>query len=184
VKTAFRASLAVTHLDLASRGLIAPASGLAGLIDVNADLVSDGRRITSRGKVHANKFQLVAGGSAARVPVEIDYESDYDLKAQRGVVKQGDVHIGKAIAQLTREYDMGGDPTVVRLKLRYTKDCALNDTCLEAGCSADGERCLQPLIRAGADYEKSCGAEWTRLFADDANRDSSWRVTAASFDLG
>ena len=69
------------------------------------------------------------------------------------------------------------------IELNYTKDCALNDTCLEAGCSADGERCLQPLLRAGTDYEKACGMEWTTLFADDANRDPSWRVTAASFEL-
>jgi len=70
-----------------------------------------------------------------------------------------------------------------RIELNYTKDCALNDTCLAAGCSADGERCLQPLLRAGTDYEKACGTEWTRLFSDDANRDPSWRVTAASFEL-
>lgn len=70
-----------------------------------------------------------------------------------------------------------------KIELNYTKDCALNDTCLEAGCSADGERCLQPLLRAGTDYEKACATEWTKLFADDANRDSSWRVTAASFEL-
>jgi len=70
-----------------------------------------------------------------------------------------------------------------RIELNYTKDCALNDTCLEAGCSAEGERCLQPLLRAGTDYEKACGMEWSKLFADDANRDRSWRVTTASFEL-
>ena len=69
------------------------------------------------------------------------------------------------------------------IELNYTKDCAVNDTCLEAGCSAEGERCLQPLLRAGTDYEKACGTEWAKLFADDANRDRSWRVTTASFEL-
>ena len=116
-ETPFHATLAVTHLDLASTGLSDPASGLAGLIDVTADLVSDGRRVNSRGKLHANKFQLVQGGSPARVPVEIDYGSDYDLKTQRGVVTQGDVHIGKALAQLTGDYNTGGETTAVRLKL-------------------------------------------------------------------
>jgi AsmA protein len=116
-QTPFQARLAITHLDLASTGLIDSASGMAGLIDVTADLVSDGRRMTSRGKLQANKFQLVQGGSAARVPVEIDYESDYDLKIQHGVVKQGDVHIGKAMAQLTGDYNAGGKTTAVRLKL-------------------------------------------------------------------
>jgi AsmA protein len=116
-ETPFHATLAVTHLDLASTGLSDPGSGMAGLIDVTADFVSDGRHVTSRGKLYANKFQLVQGGSPARVPVEIDYGSDYDLKAQRGVVKQGDVHIGKALAQLTGDYTTGGETTAVRLKL-------------------------------------------------------------------
>jgi hypothetical protein len=70
------------------------------------------------------------------------------------------------------------------IELNYTKDCGLNNTCLEAGCSAEGERCLQPLLRAGSDYEKACGTEWAKLFADIANRDPSWRVTAACFELG
>jgi hypothetical protein len=71
-----------------------------------------------------------------------------------------------------------------RIELNYTKDCAVNDTCLEAGCSAEGERCLQPLLRAGTEYEKACGTEWATLFADDANRDQSWKVTALMFELG
>ena len=49
-ETPFHATLAVTHLDLASTGFSDPASGLAGVIDVTADLVSDGHRMTSRGK--------------------------------------------------------------------------------------------------------------------------------------
>jgi hypothetical protein len=69
------------------------------------------------------------------------------------------------------------------IELNYTKDCAVNDTCLEAGCSAEGERCLQPLLRAGTEYDKACGAEWAKLFIDAANRDPSWRVTVTAFDL-
>ena len=70
--------------------------------------------MNSHGKLQANRFQLVQGGSPARVPVEIDYASDYDVKTERGVVQQGDVHIGKALAQLTGDYTTGGETTAVR----------------------------------------------------------------------
>jgi AsmA protein len=120
-QTPFHATLTVTNLDLASTGLSDPTSGIAGLIDLKADLASDGSRLSSRGKAHATKLQLVQGGSPARVPVEIDYDSDYDLKAQRGVVKRGDVRIGKATAQLTGAYNGGGGMTAVRLKLTGQK---------------------------------------------------------------
>jgi hypothetical protein len=70
------------------------------------------------------------------------------------------------------------------IELKYTEDCrAQNDPCLESGCSAEGERCLQPLLRAGVDYDKACGAEWAKLFADRSNRADSWAVTLAGYDL-
>jgi len=71
-----------------------------------------------------------------------------------------------------------------RIESTYTEACrAKGDPCLASGCSAEGERCLQPLLAAGTDYHKACGAEWAKLFADAANRDPSWRVTLASYDI-
>jgi hypothetical protein len=65
------------------------------------------------------------------------------------------------------------------IEKRYTEGCAAaHDPCLESGCSCEGEVCLQPLLRADAEYRKACGAEWVRLFADPANRDPFWAVEA------
>ena len=69
------------------------------------------------------------------------------------------------------------------IELNYTEACGGSDPCLASGCSAEGERCLQPLLRAGTDYDKACGAEWAKLFADTANRDSSWRATLSSYEI-
>jgi hypothetical protein len=55
----------------------------------------------------------------------------------------------------------------------YTEECgAKNDTCLEAGCSAKGEICLQPLLHAGSSYHKACAAAWMPIFKDPKNRAS------------
>jgi hypothetical protein len=60
------------------------------------------------------------------------------------------------------------------IEKKYTDDCAAaKDPCLESGCSAEGEICLQPLLRAGTEYHKACGAEWAKLFATAENRLSS-----------
>ena len=65
------------------------------------------------------------------------------------------------------------------IELKYTRDCASTDTCLEAGCSAEGERCLQPLLRAGTEYDKACGAEWAKLFGGlDGQRAFDFRSSA------
>jgi hypothetical protein len=70
-----------------------------------------------------------------------------------------------------------------RIELKYTEECrALNDPCLASGCSAEGERCLQPILRAGVDYYKACGTEWARLFASERNRDNAWKATVAEYN--
>jgi len=70
------------------------------------------------------------------------------------------------------------------IEMRYTEACrAKNDPCLESGCSAEGDRCLQPILEAGADYLKACGATWAPLFADVANRDPSWRVALSQYGI-
>jgi hypothetical protein len=71
-----------------------------------------------------------------------------------------------------------------RIEQRYTNECRdANEPCLESGCSMDGDRCLQPILRAGIEYDKACGAEWARLFVDGANRDGSWKATLATYEI-
>lgn len=119
--TSLEARLELTRLDVASTGFVDPASGMAGLVDLTATLASDGRQVQSNGKLHATQLQLVRGGSPVRVPVEIEYASDYDLKTQTGDVKQGEVHIGNAVAHLTGDYRMDGETPAVQLKLSGQK---------------------------------------------------------------
>ena len=66
----------------------------------------------------------------------------------------------------------------------YTRACtAAKDPCLESGCSCEGDICLQPLLRAGAEYQSKCGAVWAKLFADGQHRDAAWRQTLREYEL-
>ena len=115
-ETPVHATLDVKHVDVAATGFVDPSSGLAGLVDLAATLASDGRLANLKGKLRAEKLRLVPGGTAARVPIEIDYQSDYDLKRSNGTLKQGDVHVGKAVSHLTGTYG-GRDQMVLHMKL-------------------------------------------------------------------
>lgn len=119
--TPLRATVDVKHLNLASTGFVDPASGLAGLIDFAGSVVSDGKVASSKGKLTAAKVQLMPGSAPARVPVEIDYAADYTPNAQKGRLTQGDVHVGKALARLTGNFDVHPAMTVVRMKLSGEK---------------------------------------------------------------
>jgi len=58
------------------------------------------------------------------------------------------------------------------IERKLTIECGgSKDPCMEAGCSAGDEICLQPILRAGTEYHKACAAEWAKLFFGDvANR--------------
>ena len=118
--TPLNAKLDVGHLDLGSTGFVDPAAGVAGIVDFNGALISDGHQMTSKGAVKANKIKLVPAGSPSRVPVTIDYTTAYDLKKETGSLTQGDVHIGQALAHLTGTYDTAGAATVLQMKLAGT----------------------------------------------------------------
>lgn len=61
------------------------------------------------------------------------------------------------------------------IERQYTEDCtAKKDPCLEPGCAAEGEICLEPLLRAGLEYHRACGAAWKLLFADPRHRTQAW----------
>ncbi len=70
-----------------------------------------------KGKVSGNKLQLVQGGAPAAVPVQIDFEAGFGIKARSGTLKQGDVHIGKAVAHLTGTYSTAQQTPSVQMKL-------------------------------------------------------------------
>lgn len=115
--TPLSANVDIENLDLASTGFIDAASGLAGVIDFTGDLASDGSQMTSKGALKAEKIKAVAGGSPSKVPVNVDYETTYDLKKETGVLKTGDVHVGKGLAHLTGSYDTSAATAKVEMKL-------------------------------------------------------------------
>ena len=117
--TPLSAKIEVGHLDLgASGGMLGTASGLGGLLDFNGTLNSDGRQFTSKGTVKTSKLKLAANGAPSSVPVNVDYDTEYDLKRQSGTLRQGDVHVGKALARLTGGYNTAGEETTLQMKLK------------------------------------------------------------------
>jgi hypothetical protein len=61
------------------------------------------------------------------------------------------------------------------IEKQYTADCAAKgDPCLESGCAVEGEICLEPLLRAGREYHRACGAAWRTRFEDPQHRTKAW----------
>jgi len=115
--TPVNASVEVKNLDMKSTGFIDPSAGIAGLLDFSGTLNSDGHTATSNGKIIATHLQLVPAGSPAGQPVDVDYEATYELKPQTGQLRRGNVHIGKATADLSGNFNNSGPVATVQMKL-------------------------------------------------------------------
>lgn len=115
--TPLDAKIDVRRFDISAAGVLDASAGLGGVIDFTGDLASDGHQMTSKGTVKANKIKLKPNGTPANVPVDVDFDTAYDLKRQAGTLKQGDVHIGKGLAHLTGSYDIAGAVASLNMKM-------------------------------------------------------------------
>jgi AsmA protein len=110
-------NLKMAQLDLARSGMNDIAPHVTGLASFDGSGESDGVMMHVKGKLKAEKLKLVPRGSPATRPVEVDFAVQHDLRKHAGVVRQGDVHIGTAVAHLTGTYAEQGESMVLNFKL-------------------------------------------------------------------
>ncbi len=115
--TPLDAKILVKQLDLAASGFIDPSSGIAGLADFNGTLNSDGKQAKTHGVLSADKLKLSPKGQPAGKPVQVTYTVVHNLAKQAGEVTQGEISMGKALAQLTGNYQIQGETTSLNMKL-------------------------------------------------------------------
>jgi AsmA protein len=110
-------NLHVSDLDLASTGLLDPSLGLGGILDLDGTLTSQGGDAQTKGTVKLSKALLISGGAPSGVPLTVDFNTNYDLRKNSGVLNHSVIKIGSAAAALQGTYDSAGEETVVNMKL-------------------------------------------------------------------
>ncbi len=111
------AQVNVKGLDLTASGFVDPSTGIAGVVDLDGNLKSDGHVLRTDGTLKADKLKLAAKGTPAPQAVRVKYATDFDLQKQSGTLNQGDVSLGKALAKLTGSYVIQGESTILNMKL-------------------------------------------------------------------
>jgi len=109
--------LTITNLNLASTGFLDPSMGLGGIADMDANLVSNNGEMATKGQLKLSKALLVAGGSPATVPLNVDFDTKYNLAKSDGVLDPSTVKIGSAAAKLNGTYKSEGENFAVDLKI-------------------------------------------------------------------
>lgn len=111
------AKVKIDGLNLANTGFIDPSAGIAGTMDFDGDLTSHSGMANAKGKATLQKLKLVKEGSPATAPVNLDFDTAYDLRKQAGVLKTGEVKVGSAVAKLGGTYETRGTSPTVNLKI-------------------------------------------------------------------
>jgi AsmA protein len=115
--TPFSGTIGVEGLDLAATGFVEPSSGIGGIVDFQGETTSNGHEMTSKGTLKATKITLVPHSTPASVPINLDYATTYDLTRNTGTLNQGEIHIGKAVANLGGAYDAAGVTVTVKMNM-------------------------------------------------------------------
>jgi AsmA protein len=109
--------LTISNLNLASTGFLDPSLGLAGLVDMDANLRSEGGKMATKGKLTLSKAVLVQGGKPSGVPAIINFDTVYNLAAGSGVLNPSTLNIGNAKSNLSGTYKSVGDDFVLDMKI-------------------------------------------------------------------
>ena len=115
--TPLQARVSVKQLDLAAAGIAELSPGISGLADFEGTVTSDGKEVKTTGAVEAEKLKLVQSGAPAGRPVQVKYAVQHELHSQSGTLTEGDIAMGKAVAQMTGTYQIQGETAQVNMKL-------------------------------------------------------------------
>jgi AsmA protein len=115
--TPLEATITVRKLNLAASGFVDASSGIQGLADFDGTLNSDGRQAKAAGSLKVDDWKLAAKGTPARRPLAVKLGAGLDLKASTGTLTQGEVALGKAVANLSGTWQTQGQATALNMKL-------------------------------------------------------------------
>ena len=86
-------------------------------MDIANTLQSNDGLVRAQGSVNMRKLQLVKGGTASGVPAEVNFNIDYDLPKNAGLLNEGIVKIGNAVFHLSGTFDRRGESAMLNMKL-------------------------------------------------------------------
>jgi len=116
-ETPFDVSLKLNKLDIAKAGFVRPSTGFEGLVSIDGNASQTGHELQLKGDIQAEHLKLAKAGKPATKTVGFDFVLNNDLRQRSGALTRGEVHIGKATAELTGTYRIENNDTLLHAKL-------------------------------------------------------------------
>jgi AsmA protein len=115
--TPINAHIAISHLDLASSGLVAPEDGISGIANVDLKAVSDGKTLNANVSTNIQGVRIARNGSPSAKPVNVQLTLSQNMQALTGQLQSAVITIGKAVINVAGTYQTSGATTAINLKV-------------------------------------------------------------------
>ena len=115
--TPVKLNLNVSQLNLAGSGMNDFAPDLAGLVSFQGSGESDGTTMHLSGTLRADRLKIARNGTPAARPLSLTVAAQHNLRNHSGILRQGDIHIGSAVAHLTGTYAEQGESMALDMSL-------------------------------------------------------------------
>jgi len=115
--TPLNAHVAITHLDLATSGIVAPDAGISGIADIDARALSDGKNLSANISSKIQGLRIAKNGSPSAKPVDLQLSVAQNMQSLSGQIQKGVINIGGAIINIAGTYQTTGANTALNLKV-------------------------------------------------------------------
>ncbi len=115
------AKISIHGMDLGGTGFVDASAGLAGSMAMETTIASKDGEAHAKGTIKLEKLQVRKGGAPSGVPVNVEFDSNYDLRHSTGKLNEGAVKVGSAVAHLAGTYDLHGDSPVLDMRVNAEK---------------------------------------------------------------
>ena len=115
--TPLNAHVAISHLDLATSGVVPAEDGIAGIANVDLKALSDGKNLNANVSANIQGLRVAKNGSPSTKPVIVQLTVAQNLQALNGQLQQAVITIGKAVINVAGTYQTTGPNTAINLKV-------------------------------------------------------------------
>jgi AsmA protein len=115
--TPVNAHIAITHLDLASSGIVAPEDGISGIANVDIKALSDGKTLNANVSTNVQGLRIAKNGSPSTKPVDVQLTVSQNLQSLTGQLQKAVITIGRAVVNIAGTYQPSGPTTALNLKV-------------------------------------------------------------------
>jgi AsmA protein len=115
--TPIDAEISLGHADIAASGLLAPGSGIGGLLNLDVRATSDGRRLNANGVAHVEGLRLAKSGASSPQPVDVRFAGNQDMRSHSGQIQHSTVTMGSAVINVAGSFQRSGAATQASLKV-------------------------------------------------------------------